>query len=88
MGRHGEYFSTIHVRESRCRALAAWFENGTALPDAYGGKDVLVMGFSGWLAPAGWHGGLSPVSVVAFIGALVSLRPKLFSTVMTRSSLE
>ena len=47
---------------------------------------VLVMGFAGWLAPAGWHGGLPPVSLVAFIAASVPLLLKLFSTVMIRSS--
>jgi DMSO/TMAO reductase YedYZ heme-binding membrane subunit len=49
---------------------------------------VLVMGVSGWLAPSGWHGGLPPVSLVAFIGASVPLLLKLFSTLTTRSSAE
>jgi len=29
-----------------------------------------VMGISGWLEPGGWHGGLPPVSLVAFIAAM------------------
>jgi DMSO/TMAO reductase YedYZ heme-binding membrane subunit len=49
---------------------------------------VLVMGVSGWLAPSEWHGGLPPVSLVAFIGASVPLLLKLFSTLTTRSSAE
>jgi hypothetical protein len=24
------------------------------------------MGYAGWLKPAGWHGGLPPISLVAF----------------------
>jgi hypothetical protein len=27
---------------------------------------LFFMGFKGWLAPAGWHGGLPPISLVAF----------------------
>jgi DMSO/TMAO reductase YedYZ heme-binding membrane subunit len=35
---------------------------------------VLVMGLEGWLKPAGWPGGLLPISLVAFIiGALALL---------------
>lgn len=28
---------------------------------------LFFMGFEGWLSPAGWHGGLPPISLVAFI---------------------
>ena len=49
---------------------------------------VLVMGFSGWLAPATWHGALPPVSLVAFIGAAVPVLLKLFSTVATKPATE
>jgi hypothetical protein len=35
------------------------------------------MGYSGWINPAGWHGGLPPISLVAFvffvIGYLINL---------------
>lgn len=31
-----------------------------------GGIHLFFMGFSGWLNPAGWHGGLPPISLVAF----------------------
>ena len=34
---------------------------------------VLVMGFEGWLKPAGWPGGLLPISLVAFIVIAFSL---------------
>jgi len=31
-----------------------------------GGFHLALMGYAGWLKPAGWHGGLPPVSLVAF----------------------
>jgi hypothetical protein len=31
-----------------------------------GGLHLAFMGFSGWLEPADWHGGLPPISLVAF----------------------
>jgi len=34
---------------------------------------LVVLGFKGWLAPQGWHGGIPPVSLVAVVAALVPL---------------
>jgi len=31
-----------------------------------GALHIFFMGFEGWLHPAGWHGGIPPVSLVAF----------------------
>jgi hypothetical protein len=31
-----------------------------------GGLHLFFMGYQGWLNPAGWHGGLPPISLVAF----------------------
>lgn len=31
-----------------------------------GGLHLAFMGYEGWLHPAGWHGGLPPISLVAF----------------------
>lgn len=31
-----------------------------------GGVHLFVMGYSGWMNPGGWHGGLPPISLVAF----------------------
>jgi hypothetical protein len=31
-----------------------------------GAAHLFFMGYEGWLAPAGWHGGLPPISLVAF----------------------
>ena len=42
-----------------------------------GASHVFFMGYEGWLSPAGWHGGIPPVSLVAFaffaIGYIVNL---------------
>ena len=42
-----------------------------------GGLHLFFMGYEGWLKPAGWHGGLPPVSLVAFaffaVGYLINL---------------
>jgi DMSO/TMAO reductase YedYZ heme-binding membrane subunit len=32
-----------------------------------GAVHLFFMGYSGWLEPAGWHGGLPPISLVAFV---------------------
>jgi hypothetical protein len=31
-----------------------------------GGAHLLFMGYEGWMRPGGWHGGLPPISLVAF----------------------
>ena len=31
-----------------------------------GGLHLFFMGYKGWLDPSGWHGGLPPISLVAF----------------------
>ena len=31
-----------------------------------GGAHLLFMGYEGWMKPEGWHGGLPPISLVAF----------------------
>lgn len=33
----------------------------------FGGAHLLFMGYAGWMKPAGWHGGLPPISLVAFL---------------------
>ena len=37
---------------------------------------LVVLGVAGWLAPASWHGGIPPVSLVAVVVALVPLLVK------------
>jgi len=31
-----------------------------------GAAHLFFMGYEGWLQPAGWHGGLPPISLIAF----------------------
>jgi hypothetical protein len=42
-----------------------------------GGMHLFFMGYKGWLNPAGWHGGLPPISLVAFaffaVGYVINL---------------
>ncbi len=42
-----------------------------------GGLHLFFMGYEGWLKPAGWHGGLPPISLIAFtffaVGYLINL---------------
>ena len=42
-----------------------------------GGLHLLIMGYQGWLKPEGWHGGLPPISLVAFtiyaVGYVINL---------------
>ncbi len=42
-----------------------------------GGLHLFFMGYQGWMNPAGWHGGLPPISLVAFsffaIGYVINL---------------
>jgi DMSO/TMAO reductase YedYZ heme-binding membrane subunit len=37
---------------------------------------LVVLGYKGWLAPQGWHGGIPPVSLVAVVVAMVPLLVK------------
>ena len=37
---------------------------------------LVFLGFKGWLAPGGWHGGMPPISLVAVVAALVPLLVK------------
>jgi hypothetical protein len=45
---------------------------------------VFVMGLPGWLAPAGWHGSLPPISLVAFIAAALPVLIKLLRIAMPK----
>jgi hypothetical protein len=36
-----------------------------------GAAHLFFMGYSGWLNPGGWHGGLPPISLVAFVVFLI-----------------
>ena len=37
-----------------------------------GGVHIFFMGFEGWLRPGGWHGGMPPISLVAFAAFVIA----------------
>ncbi|MDH3903135.1 MAG: hypothetical protein OEU84_11635 [Xanthomonadales bacterium] len=39
---------------------------------------LFFMGFKGWLSPSGWHGGLPPISLVAFVFFMTGYVANLF----------
>jgi hypothetical protein len=43
-----------------------------------GACHIFFMGFEGWLKPAGWHGGLPPISLVSFSFFLIGYGLNLF----------
>jgi DMSO/TMAO reductase YedYZ heme-binding membrane subunit len=43
-----------------------------------GGIHLIFMGYSGWVVPAGWNGGLPPISLVAFTFFLIGYLLNLF----------
>jgi drug/metabolite transporter (DMT)-like permease len=43
-----------------------------------GAAHVFFMGYEGWLNPSGWHGGIPPVSLVAFAFFAVGYVTNLF----------
>jgi len=49
---------------------------------------LVALGLRGWLAPAGWNGGLPPISLVALMAALVPLIVKSKKRVHDRSQRE
>lgn len=44
-----------------------------------GGVHLFFMGYSGWINPAGWHGGLPPISLVAFVFFVIGYLINLFA---------
>jgi DMSO/TMAO reductase YedYZ heme-binding membrane subunit len=66
-----------HLREDK--AFIQFITSRTFLLWAMllGASHVFFMGYEGWLNPAGWHGGIPPVSLVAFtifaVGYIVNL---------------
>lgn len=50
---------------------------------ALAGGHVLVMGLAGWLKPGEWHGFLPPISLLAFIAAVIPLLVKIIGPAPT-----
>ena len=67
-----------HLRDDRVFIQFITSRNVLLLALALGGAHVLFMGYEGWLNPAGWHGGLPPISLVAFTVFVVGYAVNLF----------
>ena len=67
-----------HMREDK--AFIAFITSRTFLLWALllGAVHIFFMGYQGWLNPGGWHGGLPPVSLVAFTVFVVGYLANLF----------
>ena len=44
----------------------------------FGGAHLFFMGYEGWMNPGGWHGGLPPISLVAFTVFVLTYVANLF----------
>ncbi len=55
-----------HMREDKAFIQFITSRKFLLIALTLGGIHLFFMGYEGWLAPAGWHGGLPPVSLVAF----------------------
>ncbi len=55
-----------HLREDRAFIQFITSRRFLLFALTLGGIHLFFMGYEGWLAPAGWNGGMPPVSLVAF----------------------
>ena len=55
-----------HLREDKAFIQFITSRKFLLIALTFGGIHVFFMGFNGWLAPSDWHGGIPPVSLVAF----------------------
>jgi hypothetical protein len=55
-----------HLREDKAFIQFITSRNFMLFALILGGVHVVFMGYEGWLNPTGWHGGMPPVSLVAF----------------------
>jgi len=55
-----------HLREDKAFIQFITSRKFLLIALTLGGVHLFFMGYEGWLAPAGWNGGMPPVSLVAF----------------------
>ena len=55
-----------HLREDRAFIQFITSRKFLLIALTLGGFHLFFMGYEGWLNPAGWHGGIPPVSLIAF----------------------
>lgn len=56
-----------HLRDERTFIQFITSRNFLLLSMLLSAVHLFFMGFEGWLSPSGWHGGLPPISLVAFV---------------------
>jgi DMSO/TMAO reductase YedYZ heme-binding membrane subunit len=56
-----------HLREDKAFIQFITSRKFLLVAMTLGGAHLFFMGYKGWLNPSGWHGGLPPVSLVAFV---------------------
>lgn len=66
-----------HLREDKAFIRVITSRSVLLWALALGGLHLFFMGYQGWLNPAGWHGGIPPISLVGFafftVGYLINL---------------
>ena len=55
-----------HLREDKAFIQFITSRKFLLIALTLGGVHLFFMGYEGWLQPTGWHGGLPPISLVAF----------------------
>ena len=56
-----------HLRDEKAFIQFITSRNFLLLAMLLSAVHLFFMGFQGWLSPSGWHGGLPPISLVAFV---------------------
>jgi hypothetical protein len=56
-----------HLRDEKVFIQFITSRNFLLLSMLLSAAHLFFMGFEGWLSPSGWHGGLPPISLVAFV---------------------
>jgi hypothetical protein len=56
-----------HLREDKAFIGFITSRNFLLTAMLLGAAHLFFMGYQGWLKPSGWHGGLPPISLVAFV---------------------
>lgn len=66
-----------HLSEDKAFILFITSRNFLLVALLFGIIHIFFMGYSGWMNPSGWHGGLPPISLVAFafcgVGYIINL---------------
>ena len=67
-----------HLRDEKTFIQFITSRNFLLLAMLLSAVHLFFMGFEGWLSPSGWHGGLPPISLVAFVFFAIGYVANLF----------